>query len=160
MGSSPTGSTSNLVQECCGGLVSGWDFEGVTSKDSVPRGGRRSLPKSLETYKPHIVVSACVMVVLLGGALYSARISEGAPEVVYSASLEEIAEESGEPLLVDLNSADEEELDELPGVGPSTAQAIIDHRRSNGRFDSVEDLEEVDGIGPATLEEIEPLAEV
>lgn len=100
------------------------------------------------------------MVVLLGGASYSARISEGAPEVVYSASLEEIAKESGEPLLVDLNSADEEELQDLPNVGPSTAEAIMDHRRSNGRFGSVEELEEVDGIGPATLEEIEPLAEV
>ena len=140
--------------------MSGWDFEGVTSRDSNPRCRRKSLPKSVEPYKPHIVVSVGVMVVLLGGALYSARISEGAPEVVYSASLEEIAEESGEPLLVDLNAAGEEELDELPGVGPSTAQAIMDHRRSNGRFDSVEELEDVDGIGPATLEEIEPLAEV
>ena len=160
MGSSPTGSTSSLVQEFGGDLVSGWDFEGITGRDSDPHGGRESLPKSLAPYKPHIVVSVCVVVVLLGGALYSARISEGAPEVVYSASLEEIAEESGEPLLVDLNAAGEEELDELPGVGPSTAQAIMDHRRSNGRFDSVEELEDVDGIGPATLEEIEPLAEV
>lgn len=100
------------------------------------------------------------MVVLLGGAFYSARISEGTPEVVYSASLKEVAEESGEPLLVDLNTADEEELDDLPGVGPSTAEAIADHRRSNGRFGAVEDLDAVDGIGPATLEEIEPLAEV
>jgi competence protein ComEA len=100
------------------------------------------------------------MVVLLGGALYSARISEGAPEVVYSASLDEVAEESGEPLRVDLNTADEKELQDLPGVGPSTAEDIIDHRRSNGLFGSVEELEEVDGIGPKTLEEIEPLAGV
>lgn len=100
------------------------------------------------------------MAVLLGGALYSARVSESAPEVVYSASLEEVAEDSGEPLLVDLNGAGEEELQDLPNVGPATAQAIIDYRRSNGRFGSVEELEEVDGIGPATLEEIEPLAEV
>jgi len=100
------------------------------------------------------------MVALLGGAFYSARLSEGAPEVVYSASLEEVAEESGEPLRVDLNSADEEELQDLPGVGPATAEDIVAHRRMNGRFDSVEDLEAVSGIGPKTLEEIEPLAEV
>lgn len=80
--------------------------------------------------------------------------------MVYSASLEEVAEESGKSLRVDLNSADEEELLDLPGVGPATAEDIVDHRRSNGLFGSVEELEEVDGIGPKTLEEIEPLAEV
>lgn len=145
--------------------MAGWDFEGVTGKGDVSRDGRggdtrRRLPQSIEVYKPQIVVSALVVVVLLGGAFYSARLSEGAPEVVYNASLEEVAEESGEPLLVDLNSASEEELQELPGVGPATAEEIADHRRSNGSFGSVEDLDDVDGIGPATLEEIEPLAEV
>lgn len=145
--------------------MAGWDFEGVTGKGDDSRARRRipvpgRLPRSIEVYKPQIVVSALVVVVLLGGAFYSARLSEGTPEVVYSASLEDVAEESGEPLLVDLNSASEEELQELPGVGPVTAEEIADHRRSNGSFGSVEELDDVDGIGPATLEEIEPLAEV
>lgn len=160
MGSSPTGSTIGLVPERGGDTVPGWDFEGTTSQSKRSSGGRARLPKSLRRYKPQITVSALVVVVLLGGAFYSSRLSEGAPEVVYSASLEEVAEESGEPLRVDLNAADEEELQELPGVGPATAESIVDHRRINGRFGSVEELEEVDGIGPKTLEEIEPLAEV
>ena len=53
---------------------------------------------------------------------------------------------------LDLNTATLAQLDELPGVGPTTAQAIIDHRRRKGRFRSVDELLEVRGIGPARLE--------
>lgn len=61
---------------------------------------------------------------------------------------------------VDLNTATLEQLDTLPGVGPATAQAIIDHRTRNGRFRSVDDLLEVRGIGPAKLEQLRPLVRV
>lgn len=101
-----------------------------------------------------------VVAVLVGGALYTARLSEGAPRVVYTASLEEIEDESQDPLRVDINTADVDELDELPEVGPSTAQAIIDYRQSNGLFRSVDELEEIPGIGPETLEKIDPFATV
>lgn len=49
--------------------------------------------------------------------------------------------------LVNINTATLEELDTLPGVGPSTAQAIIDDRTQNGPFSSIEDLMRVSGIG-------------
>lgn len=55
---------------------------------------------------------------------------------------------------VNLNTATAEQLDTLPGVGPVTAQAILDWREENGRFGSVEDLLDVKGIGDATLAEI------
>lgn len=58
------------------------------------------------------------------------------------------------PLIVDLNRATADDLDRLPGVGPSTAKAIIDHRTRNGPFASVDDLLAVRGIGPAKLAEI------
>jgi competence protein ComEA len=61
---------------------------------------------------------------------------------------------------IDLNTADLAELEELPGVGPSTAQAIIDHREANGPFLSVDDLLDVRGIGPAKLEALRDLAVV
>jgi competence protein ComEA len=141
-------------------LLSGRDFENATSKTNNPRGPGSGLSKTITRYKPQIIVCLLVAIALLGGAFYSARLSEGTPEVVYSASLEEIAEESGEPLRVDLNTATEEELQDLPGVGPATAEDIAGYRRTNGLFGSIEELEEVDGIGPKTLEEIEPLAEV
>jgi competence ComEA-like helix-hairpin-helix protein len=81
-----------------------------------------------------------VMIVLAGGALYTARLSEGAPRVVYTASLEVIEDESQDSLRVDINTADIEELDELPEVGPSTAESIIQYRQTNGQFSSVDEL--------------------
>lgn len=107
-----------------------------------------------------LLVSLAVVAVLAGGAVYASRVSEGAPKVVYSASLQEVAAESESSLKVDINGADAEELDELPEVGPSTAEAIIEYRRANGAFTAVEELEEVPGIGPATIEKIEPFATV
>ena len=64
------------------------------------------------------------------------------------------------PLIVDLNRANAADLDRLPGVGPSTAKAIIDHRTRNGPFASVDDLLAVRGIGPAKLAEIRPWVRV
>jgi competence protein ComEA len=55
---------------------------------------------------------------------------------------------------VDLNRATAEELDTLPGVGPATAKAIIDHRTKNGRFRTVDDLLEVHGIGESKLADL------
>ncbi len=115
---------------------------------------------AIARYRPQIVVSMLVLLVLIGGALYAARLSEGAPQVVYTASLEEVEEESQDSLQVDINTADVEELDELPEVGPSTAESIIEYRQANGQFTSVDELEEVPGIGPSTLEKIEPFATV
>ena len=105
-------------------------------------------------------MSMLVMIVLAGGALYTARLSEGAPRVVYTASLEMIEDESQNSLRVDINTADIEELDELPEVGPSTAESIVEYRQTNGQFSSVDELEEIPGIGPETLEKIAPFATV
>ena len=101
-----------------------------------------------------------VVAVLAGGAVYASLVSECAPKVVYTASLEEVAAESGGSLKVDINSADVEELDELPEVGPATAEAIIEYQRANGSFTSVDELEAVPGIGPTTIQKIEPFATV
>ncbi|MEO6989466.1 MAG: helix-hairpin-helix domain-containing protein [Aquihabitans sp.] len=64
------------------------------------------------------------------------------------------------PAMVNLNTATAAELDTLPGVGPSTASAILAHREEHGPFAAVDDLLEVRGIGDAKLEQIRPLATV
>lgn len=53
---------------------------------------------------------------------------------------------------INVNTADEELLAELPGVGPSRAAAIIEERETNGAFESADDLTRVSGIGPATVD--------
>ena len=61
---------------------------------------------------------------------------------------------------VHLNSATLEQLDELPGVGPVTAQKILDYRTEHGAFGSVDELDAVPGIGPATLAELRDLVDL
>ena len=60
---------------------------------------------------------------------------------------------SGSPL-VNINLATVEELDTLPGIGPSTAQSIVDDREANGPFASPEDLMRVSGIGEKKFEKL------
>ncbi len=56
--------------------------------------------------------------------------------------------------LVDVNTASVAELDTLPGIGPVTAQRIIEYRMANGPFRSPEDLMNVKGIGPKKLQKM------
>jgi competence protein ComEA len=61
---------------------------------------------------------------------------------------------------VHLNSATLEQLDGLPGVGPVTAQQILDYRSANGAFRTVDELDAVPGIGPARLAQLRPLVDL
>lgn len=56
---------------------------------------------------------------------------------------------------VRINSASQEELQALPGIGPVTAQRIIEYREQVGEFKSLADLDQVSGIGPETLEDLQ-----
>ena len=91
----------------------------------------------------------------------AARIADGEQIVVPRRGLADPA-----PLLpagsgcrgpVHLNSATLEQLDALPGVGPVTAQKILDYRQQHGAFGSVDELDAIAGIGPARLEQLRGL---
>jgi competence protein ComEA len=58
---------------------------------------------------------------------------------------------------VHLNTATLEQLDALPGVGPVTAQKILDYRQEHGAFGSVDELDAIPGIGPARLGQLRDL---
>ena len=64
------------------------------------------------------------------------------------------------PQVIDVNLATEQQLVDLPGVGPATARAIIAYRQLHGPFASVNDLLNVRGIGPAKLEQLLGLVRV
>jgi comEA protein len=61
---------------------------------------------------------------------------------------------------LNLNTATLTELDTLPGIGPKTAQKILDYRTQHGEFHTVDDLINVSGIGPKTLEKLRPQVRV
>ena len=61
---------------------------------------------------------------------------------------------------ININSATQDELETLPGIGPSKAAAIIQYRNDNGAFSTTHQLDDVSGIGPSTLSQLMPLVNV
>lgn len=61
---------------------------------------------------------------------------------------------NGSQTKININTATEEELDTLPGIGPSTATKILDYRKEKGKFKTIEEIKEVSGIGESKYEKI------
>jgi competence protein ComEA len=83
------------------------------------------------------------------------------PQVVSSSPPAGVSSSPGSPAgLVNLNTATLEQLDTLPGIGPSTAQKIVEYREANGSFATIEAIMDVPGIGPAKFEQLKTLITV
>ncbi len=118
-----------------GGFAAEADQQAVALAARVTDGCRVYVPKVGETAPGGVVGPADSSAGLSGGA--SGGGGTGGP--------------------VSLNSATAEQLDALPGIGPSLAQQIIAYREAQGPFTSVDQLTDVPGIGPSKMEQLRPL---
>lgn len=85
---------------------------------------------------------------------------ESSPTLIEQAAPVQIPLDAPAGELINLNTATIEELELLPGIGPATAQKIVDFRLANGPFSAIEEILEVSGIGPVKLEQIHDLVTV
>jgi competence protein ComEA len=82
----------------------------------------------------------------------AARLSDGQQVVVPRPGTATASSAAGPTGPISLGSATAEQLDQIEGIGPVTAQKIIEFRDQHGGLSSIDQLDEVDGIGPSTME--------
>jgi len=126
----PASSRVDDAVRAAGGASPDADVQQLNLAERVRDGARVVVPRRGEHVAP------------VGGA--TAPAAGGAPSAVAPGAT------------LDINTASEQELDALPGVGPSTAKAIVQYRDQHGPFRSIDDLGNVKGIGPAKLEQLRP----
>jgi competence protein ComEA len=103
-------------------------------------------PKTLERIRPYIYI--------VPGESFVAESEDAVPEPMTktAAASRKEAQLSGS---ININRADQAELQKLPGIGPKLSQRILDER-AKAPFKAVEELRRVPGIGPKTLEKVRP----
>ena len=143
------GSRINDGIVAAGGATSAANLDVINLATVLNEGEQIYVPKRGE--KPHVITNRPQV----GGAGGVAG-AGGAGGVAGAGG----AANSAVPQLININLASVVELEQLPGVGPATAKAIVAYREKNGAFLKVEDLLKVRGIGPAKLSEILPRARV
>ena len=127
--------------------------EGARVADAVQRAGGATRRADLAALNLAAPLVDGVQVYVPGRAAPGA-VGDAAGDAGATEPSSEYAGAAGKPSLA---TATAEELDELPGVGPITAQKILDYRAEHGPFRSVDDLDAVPGIGPARIEQLRDL---
>ena len=102
----------------------------------------------------YLVLAALTVLFAVSLAFLHKTSYEGTAHGDYTVSVQEKTDEITAPtrVLVNINTADAEELETLTGIGPALAQAIVDYRAGHGAFRSADDLLLVKGIGEAKLD--------
>ena len=134
----PPGARAYQLVERAGGLRPDADSVSINLAMPLGDGMHVHVPTALSVAK--------------GGTPASARAETPKANVVAGEAGGRTLRAEGAP--IDINTATNAELEQLPGIGPKIAAAIVEHRSMNGPFRSVEDLLLVKGIGPKKLEAI------
>ena len=126
---------SHLVDavQAAGGFADGADLNQVNLAMSLKDGQQITIPGASTLPTPYLTIGD-------NGLLVTATPPGGTP--------------------VNINTADVALLQKQPGIGPSSAQAIVDYRKANGPFTKIEDLLKIPGIGPTTLDALRGLITV
>ena len=106
-----------------------------------------------------ILLLTCGLCLAFTGGLFVGRNVNAAPVQISTVNPSPVptdtsADSGSAEQRIDINTATAAQLEQLPGIGPSLAQKIIDYRDANGAFTSVGELLNVPGIGTGRLEDI------
>jgi len=129
--------------------------EGARVADAVARAGGATVAAELAALNLAAPLVDGVQVLVPSRSASPAGVESAESDSVPGAAVSPTA--AGVGAKPSLSSATAEQLDELPGVGPVTAQKILDYRAEHGPFRSVDDLDAVPGIGPVRIEQLRDL---
>lgn len=137
------------VIEKAGGLKDSADTDSINQAEPVSD-GQKIIIGSLNESSPYYT-----------GSAPSSAGSEGqASQGGQGSSAGRAVRETDAGTIVNINLADLSQLQLLPGVGPSTAQKIVDYRQQNGNFQRIEDIMNISGIGEKTFENLKDFIEI
>ncbi|MDR0875325.1 MAG: helix-hairpin-helix domain-containing protein [Clostridiales Family XIII bacterium] len=147
----PPGSRITDAIEAAGGLTEAADVSVINRAQVVADGDKLYIPTAKEVENGQLKPSVGLVIGEGGFSGAAAGGSAAAPETVSSAGN---APGTDAQSRINLNTADAETLQLLNGVGPATAQKIIDYRSAHGQFKRIEDIMNVSGIGTKTYEKL------
>lgn len=95
-----------------------------------------------------------------GQKIYIPNVNDNETEIIDDGASGVVDDTTANQTVVNINKADETELQSLNGIGESLATSIVQYRKENGKFETIEDLKNVPGIGDSKFENIKEYIKV